>query len=64
MEAHQTGQKLQSFSVRTQIHAVAEISLVPHYWQPGHLFACTYYSSHLATGLAKKYILRFIPAMN
>jgi len=42
MEAHQTGQKLQSLSVRTQIHAVAETSLVPHNCQPGHLFSCTY----------------------
>jgi hypothetical protein len=36
MEARQTGQKLQSLSVRTQIHTVAETSWVPHYCQPGH----------------------------
>jgi hypothetical protein len=37
MVAHQTGQKLQSLSVRTQIHAVAETILVPHNCQPAHI---------------------------
>jgi hypothetical protein len=64
MEAHQTRQKMQSLSVRTQIHAVVETSLVPHYCQLGHILACTYCCRHLPTGLTMKYIFRFIPLMN